>query len=353
MRQGSIGGSMKYTNFADSGLILSRICFGAMTFGQGTLVAQLVNDISQKTADQMIEMCLNSGVNFFDTADAYTSGQSEIMLGRALKSVRSDVVIATKCGFRFSDTLLSSGLSYRYIIKSVQDSLKRLDTDYIDLFQVHIPDPFTPLEETVRALDDVVRKGLVRYVGYCNYPAWQAQKMLSSTMQGSKSSTCFISAQMYYSLLCRDIEFDTVPFLQANGLGLMVWSPLAGGFLSGKYPKNNAYPSDSRRAKFDFPPIELEKGYKVVEKLQSISEKYNASCAQLAISYVLSKPFVSSVIIGANKINQLEDNLKACDITLSDEDLHELDELTNPIMPYPAWMTGMGRDTKVNNALWR
>ena len=340
---------MQYSNFGNTGLIVSRLAFGAMTFGQGTLIGELENNIDQNTADQMVGKCLDAGINFFDTADMYTTGQSEIMLGKALKSRRDDVVIATKCGFRSGDAVTASGLSYRYVLKAVEASLKRLNTDYIDLFLVHIPDPITPLEETARALDQVVQKGWVRYVGCSNYPAWKAQKMLA--VQERDGRARWIGAQMYYSMLGRDLENDFVPFLQDNGLGLMVWSPLASGFLSGKYTRENPVPADSRRAKFDFPPIDKEKGYEVVAKLKEFGAKYEASTAQLAIAWLLAKPYVSSVIIGATKSQQLDDNLGAAGITLSAEDVQVLDDLTAPAVPYPAWMQPMGWDEKVKEAL--
>jgi aryl-alcohol dehydrogenase-like predicted oxidoreductase len=340
---------MRYTNFGGTGLIVSRLAFGAMTFGQGTLVGELKNNIDQDLADQMVGMCLDAGINFFDTADMYTSGQSEMMLGKALKGKRDDVIIATKCGFRSGDAVTASGLSYRYILKAVEGSLRRLDTDYIDLFLVHIPDPFTPLEETARALDEVVQKGWVRYVGCSNYPAWKAQKMLA--IQQRKGWAKWIGAQMHYSLLGRDLETEVVPFLEDNGLGLMVWSPLASGFLSGKYTHENPVPPDSRRAVFDFPPIDIEKGYAVVATLKELGKKYEASVAQMALAWLLAKPFVSSVIIGATKTQQLEDNLGAAKVNLSAEDVEALDELTAPALPYPAWMQPMGWDQKVKEAL--
>jgi aryl-alcohol dehydrogenase-like predicted oxidoreductase len=241
----------------------------------------------------------------------------------------------------------ASGLSYRYVLKAVEGSLRRLDTEYIDIFLVHIPDPITPLEETARVLDDVVKKGWVRYVGYSNYPAWKAQKMLA--VQQRDGRVKWIGAQMYYSLLGRDLENEVVPFLEDNGLGLMVWSPLASGFLSGKYTHENPVPPDSRRAVFDFPPVDIEKGYAVVATLKELGEKYEASVAQMALAWLLAKPFVSSVIIGATKARQLEDNLGATKINLSAEDLQALDDLTTPAIPYPAWMQPLGWDEKVRS----
>ncbi len=340
---------MQYTNFGNTGLVVSRIAFGAMTFGQGMLVGDLVNNIDQKVADQMVGMSLDAGINFFDTADMYTSGQSEIMLAKALKGKRNDVIIATKCGFRSGEAITSTGLSYRYILRAVENSLQRLETDYIDLFLLHIPDPITPLEETTRALDDVVKNGLVRYVGYCNYPAWKAQKMID--IQSANGQAEFICAQMYYSLLGRDVEHEIVPFLEHNDLGLMVWSPLASGFLTGKYTPENPAPDSSRRAKFDFPPIDVQKGYEVVAKLKEIGEKYHASIPQVALAWVLGKPFVSTVLVGATKLDQLKDNLGAADLILSSEDFQALDELTIPSISYPAWMQEIGWDAQVKEAL--
>jgi aryl-alcohol dehydrogenase-like predicted oxidoreductase len=340
---------MQYTNIGGCGLVVSRIAFGAMTLGQGTLVGELKTNIDQNTADRMVAMSLDAGVNFIDTADMYTSGESEIMLGKALKGKRHDAVIATKCGFRGGDAITSCGLSYRYILAAVEASLKRLSTDYIDLYLLHIPDPITPLEETARALDDVVKRGFVRYVGFCNYPAWKAQKLLD--VQEKHGLVRAVTSQMYYSLLGRDLEHEFASFLEANGLGLMVWSPLASGFLAGKYTRENPAPEASRRSKFDFPPIDSEKGYEVVAKLQEISEKIGATIPQIAIAWVLSKPFVSSVIIGANNTSQLEDNLGAADLNLEQEDIRILDDLSTIPVPYPAWMQAMGWDEKIKNAL--
>ena len=342
---------VQYTRFGNTGLIVSRLCFGAMTFGQGTLVGDLVNRIDQNTADQMVGIALDAGINCFDTADMYTNGQSEQILGKALKARRHDVVIATKCGFRSGDAITDCGLSYRYILKAVEASLKRLGTDYIDLFQPHIPDPVTPLEETARALEEVVRKGWVRYIGYCNYPAWKAQRLLD--IQSERQWVQFISAQMYYSLLGRDLEHDVIPFLQESGLALMVWSPLASGFLSGKYTRENPVPQDSRRAKFDFPPVDIDQGYAVVDLLKAIGEKHNASVAQTALAWLLAKPAVSTVIIGATKAEQLKDNIGAVDIKLEKSDVQALDELAPVNVPYPAWMQPMGWDATVADALGR
>lgn len=340
---------MRYAQFGDTGLIVSKLAFGAMTFGEGVLVGELVNKVDQYLADRMVHACIDAGVNLFDTADMYTSGQSEVMLGKSLKGKRQDVLIATKCGFRSGDSILSAGLSYRYILQSIENSLKRLDTDYIDLFFLHIPDPWTTLEETTKALEAAVQKGWIRYPAFSNYPAWKAQRMID--LQHQNHFTTMAGAQMYYSMLGRDLDGDYIDFLTANRLGLMTWSPLASGFLSGKYSKDNPVPEDSRRAKFDFPPIDIEKGYKVVEVLRTIGKKHQVSIAQVALAWVIQKSFVSSVLIGATKLEQLDDNLKSALLTLDPEDIKEIEELTAIQPSYPTWMQPMGIDMLTSEAL--
>jgi aryl-alcohol dehydrogenase-like predicted oxidoreductase len=342
---------MQYTTLGKTGLVVSRLAFGAMTFGEGQLVPGVTNSIDQSIADQMVGRVLDAGINLFDTADAYTNGQSEIMLGKALESCRDQVIIATKAGFRSGDAITDTGSSYRHIMAAVEASLKRLNTDYIDLYQLHIPDPITPLEETLRALDDVVRQGKVRYIGYSNFPAWKAAKMVGIQQQHNYAR--FVAAQMYYSLLGRDLEQEVVPFVEDAGIGVLVWSPLAGGFLSGKYTRENPSPEGARLNEFKIPPIDVEQGYDVVDAIKSIAQAHSASPAQVAIAWILTKPFISSVIVGANKMHQLEDNLKAVDLTLSDAEIHQLDTLTAPRSLYPGWMQAMGWDAKVKAALGR
>jgi aryl-alcohol dehydrogenase-like predicted oxidoreductase len=340
---------MQYTTLGHTGLVVSRLAFGAMTFGTGEMVPGVTNNIDQTMADQMVNRALDAGINLFDTADAYTSGQSEIMLGKALANRRHEAVIATKVGFRLGNALTDSGLSYHHIIASAEASLKRLGTDYIDLYQLHIPDPLTPPEETVRALDDLVRRGMVRYVGFSNFTAWKAARMLG--IQERQGYARFVAAQMYYSLLGRDIEHEFVPFVEDAGIGILVWSPLASGFLSGKYTRETPVAEDARRHKFQFPPIDVEKGYEVVEVLKQIGQDRGASPAQVAIAWILTKPFISSVIIGANKMHQLEDNLGAAELRLSAHEVEKLDTLTVLPLLYPGWMQPMGWDSKVKAAL--
>lgn len=340
---------MKYTKLGNSGLVVSKLSFGAMTFGEGQMVPGVKNSIGQQEANEMVAKVLDAGINLFDTADVYTSGDSEVILGKALSKRRDDIIIATKCGFRMSSNLIDTGLSYRHIIASVQSSLKRLGTDYIDLYQIHIPDPLTPYEETLRALEDVVRRGYVRYIGFCNLPAWKAAKLIG--IQEKLQYTPFISAQMYYSLLGRDLEHEVVPFVEDQGLGILVWSPLASGFLTGKYTRENPTPEDARRNNFQFPPIDLGKGYSVVEKLKSIAENHQVSIARVALAWILHQPFISSIIIGASKMSQLEDSLKAIEVNLSSEEIIALDEITKPTPIYPGWMQSMGNDSQITEAL--
>ncbi|MBD2097765.1 aldo/keto reductase [Trichocoleus sp. FACHB-591] len=340
---------MQYTTLGKTGLVVSRLAFGAMTFGTGQLVPGVTNNIDQTAADQMVGRVLDAGINLFDTADAYTNGESEIMLGKALGDRRDQVVIATKVGFRLGDAITDTGLSYRHIIRSAEASLKRLNTDYIDLYQIHIPDPLTPLEETLQALDDLVRRGLVRYVGFSNFPAWKAARMVG--IQERYGYARFIAAQMYYSLVGRDLEHEFVPFAEDAGMGILVWSPLAGGFLSGKYTRDNPAPEDARRTKFQLPPVDVESRYEVVDRLKQIAQNHSASPAQVAITWILAKPFISSVIIGANKLSQLEDNLASVDLKLSSEEIAQLDTLTVPASLYPGWMQPLEWDAKVKAAL--
>jgi len=339
---------MQYTTLGKTGLVVSRLSFGAMTFGEGQLVPGVTNRIDQAIADQMVGRVMDAGINLFDTADAYTNGQSEIMLGKALANRRDEVIIATKSGFRSGNAITDTGSSYRHIMMAAEASLKRLNTDYIDLYQLHIPDPITPLEETLRALDDLVHQGKVRYIGYSNFPAWKAAKMVG--IQKHHNYAQFIAAQMYYSLLGRDLEYEVVPFVEDAGIGILVWSPLAGGFLSGKYTRDNPTPEGARLNEFKLPPIDVEQGYDVVDAIKSIAQAHDASPAQVAIAWILTKPFITSVIVGANKMHQLEDNLKAADLTLSTSEIQQLDTLTAPSSLYPGWMQALGWDAQVKAA---
>ncbi len=338
---------MKYTTLGRTGLIVSRLAFGTMTFGAAY---GAIAKVDQEGATDLVARALDAGVTFFDTADQYSGGQAEGLLGKALGPRRSDVVVATKVGLRMDDTLTNAGLSARHIIASAEASLRRLGTDYIDLYQIHFPDPLTPLEETARALDGLVRRGLVRYVGFCNLAAWQAAMMLG--LQQECGYAPFVSAQMYYSLLGRDIEHDTVPLAQHAGLALLPWSPLAGGFLSGKYTRETAEDTlEGRRAELDFPPIDRNLGYVVVDTLRAIATAHDATPARVALAWTLAQPGITSVLIGASKKNQLDDNLGAIDLVLAPEELARLDAMTTPPERYPNWMMTRFSDTRTMRAL--
>jgi aryl-alcohol dehydrogenase-like predicted oxidoreductase len=278
-------GSMQYNRLGDTGLIISRLAFGAMTFGsaQGT-VFEAISKVDQKLANDLVAKALDSGINHFNTADVYTSGQSEEFLAKALGSRRKDIVISTKVGFRSGDSLLHQGLSRHHILDSIEGSLKRLKTDYIDVYLVHRMDPHTPVEETAEALDSVVRSGKVRYVGFSNWPAWVAAKTVG--IQRERGLARFKAAELYYSLVGRDVEHELGPFVQDAGIGVFVWSPLAGGFLTGKYTRDNPKGDGGRLTGFDMLPYDKEKGYQLVDRLRTIGTQHQASPAQVAIAWV-------------------------------------------------------------------
>ena len=338
---------MKYARLGNSGLLVSRLALGTMTFGTGFAPVQKVD---QAAANELVARALAGGINFFDTANQYSGGQAEELLGRALGPRRRDVVLATKVGLRLNDeVLLDAGLSARHILASAEASLKRLGTDYIDLFQLHAADTRTPLEETARALEDLVRRGLVRYLGFCNLPAWRAALLLG--VQRARGFTPFVSAQLHYSLMNRDIEYELVPLAQHAGLAVLPWSPLSGGFLSGKYTRDNAGQDADRRAQFQFPPIDLDLGYAVVDRLRAIARAHDATVAQAALAWLLARPFVTSVMVGATRLTQLEENLAAIDIALTPAETDELDKLTAPPAQYPHWMAHYFADPVTRDAL--
>ncbi|UUZ86225.1 aldo/keto reductase [Paenibacillus sp. P26] len=338
---------MKYGRLGNSGLVVSKLAFGAMTFGSGNIPS--VYKVGQDQAQELVDRALESGINFFDTADAYADGQSEEMLGKLLGKRRKENIIATKVGIRMGAGLVQTGLSRKHLFDACEASLTRLNTDYIDLYIVHKTDPFTPLEETLEALNDLVRQGKVRYIGYSNWPAWMAAQAVQ--MQKERGWATFINGQMYYSLVGRDIEHDTVPFMSGGGVGLTVWSPLAGGFLSGKYTRDNLKDPDNRLAGFDFLPHDKEWGFTVLDAVRGIAEGHGASSAQVSLAWSLAQPHVSSVLVGSSKMSQLEDNLKAADLALSTDEIARLEELTRPVPLYPNWFTTMMLDTQMAEAL--
>jgi aryl-alcohol dehydrogenase-like predicted oxidoreductase len=334
---------MNYRELADTGVFVSELCLGTMTFGGRGQMWEVIGGIDQQSVDALVGRALDAGINFVDTANVYSAGESETMLGKALGRRRPEVVLATKVRGRTGPGPNQVGLSRLHILQAVEDSLKRLDTDYIDLYQIHRFDLLTSIEDTLRALDDLVHAGKVRYIGCSNLAAWQLMKALAvSREQGLERFKC---TQSYYSLAGRDLEREMIPLLKDQGLGLLVWSPLAGGFLSGKFTRDSG-DDTARRAKFDFPPVDKEKGFDILDVAKAIADRHGASVAQIALAWILANSAVTSVIIGTRRPAQLEDNLKATDVRLSAEDMKALDEVSKLTAEYPAWMENLGTDRR-------
>ncbi len=331
---------MKYRQLGRTGLYVSEICLGAMTFaGEATGMWGAIGAVDQQGVDDMIGRALASGVNFIDTADVYSAGQSEQMVGAALRNLgvkRSDVVIATKCFGEMGPGPNDKGASRGHIMDAVRASLDRMQLDYIDLYQIHANDPVTPVEETLRALDDLVSQGLVRYVGCSNWPAWKMMK--AHGIADARGYARFETVQAYYSIAGRDLEREVVPMLQDQGMGLMVWSPMAGGLLSGKFTRDGAGPNGARRVSFDFPPVNRDRAWDCVDAMKLIADARGVSVARIALAYVLAKPFVTTVIIGAKTVEQLDDNLAAADIALTADEIAALDKASALPPEYPGWM---------------
>jgi aryl-alcohol dehydrogenase-like predicted oxidoreductase len=341
---------MQYTLLGNTGLTVSRLAFGAMTFAAGNKAIGAVYKVGADLAGELVGRALDAGINFFDTADAYAGGESEALLGAALKPHRDQIVIATKVGFRTGPALPRAGLSRRHILWSVDQSLKRLGTDWIDVYIAHREDPHTPLEETLAALDAVVRAGKVRYLGFSNWSAWKAAAALE--IQKANGLAPFTHGQMYYSLVGRDVERDIVPMMRRYGLGLTAWSPLASGFLSGKYTRETLKDPGNRLSGFDILPIDKEAGFKLVERMRAMASARDASVAQIAIAWLLGRQSVTSVIIGATKLGQLEDNLKAAAVSLTAMEIAELDAATALTSVYPNFFTdNIAQDRPLAEAL--
>lgn len=340
---------MRYRLLGGTGLVVSRLGFGAMTFTAGNRQIGSVYKVGAALADELVGRALEAGVTLFDTADGYAGGESETLLGQALRGRRDEVVLTTKVGFRTGPALVRAGLSRRHILWSVEQSLRRLGTEWIDLYVAHREDPHTPLEETVAALDAVVRAGKVRFLGFSNWSAWKAAAALE--MQRARGLAPFTHGQMYYSLLGRDVERDVVPMMRRYGLGMTVWSPLASGFLSGKYTRASLADPDNRYAGFDILPFDKERGFQLVEKMRPIAAAHGASVAQVAIAWLLAKDAVTSVLVGATKLHQLEDNLGAAALALSAGEMAELDAATALAPVYPNWFSENLADQPVEEAL--
>jgi aryl-alcohol dehydrogenase-like predicted oxidoreductase len=330
---------MRYNPLGKTGLFVSEMCLGAMTFG-GKGFWEAIGRLDANAAQTLVGTALDHGVTFIDTADVYSEGESERLLGSALKALarpREQLVVATKVRGRVGPGVNQVGLSRAHILASIDESLKRLALDHVDLYQIHGFDPATPIEETVRALDDVVRSGKVRYVGFSNLAAWMAMKAIG--FAGANGLARFHSAQVYYSIAGRDIEREIVPLAQSEGLAILPWSPLAGGLLSGKFNAEGLHgPEGARRTTFDFPPVDRGRLPRVLAALRTVAEQAGLSVARIALAWQLTRPFVTSVIVGAKTREQLVDNLAAADTKLSTEQLQVLDEASALPPEYPGWM---------------
>jgi len=322
---------VRYARLGNSGLIVSRIAFGTMTIG--SRMSPALARIGSADADRLVRQALDAGVNFFDTANVYHNGESERILGQALGERRDEAVVATKVGMRISGQINDSGLSARNIHHSLDRSLRDLGSDHVDLLLCHRTDPITPLEETLAALDATVRAGKVRYIGFSNWPAWMVAKAVS--LQKANGWAPFVTGQMYYSLVGRDIEHEYVPMALDAGIGTMVWSPLAGGFLSGKYTREDPTGGGGRASSFDVIKVDQEAGYGVVDVLRRIADARGVPVAAAAIAWLIEKPTVSTVIIGFANEQQLTQNLEAADLVLTPEEIAQLDAVSAPELPYP------------------
>ena len=328
---------MKMRFLGKSGLKVSELCLGTMTFG-GHGLWKNVGEVTQSEANVLVNMALDHGINFFDAADIYSEGMAEEILGKALAHRRTQAIIATKVYGRMGPGPNDLGLSRHHIIEACDESLSRLGTDYIDLYQVHSFDPYTPLEETLRALDDLVRQGKVRYVGCSNFAGWQLMKSLSISEKYTWER--FVTLQAFYSLIARDIEHELVPVCLDQALGVLAWSPLAGGFLTGKYRRKQTRPKGARRSnpEMEFLKFDEEKGFDIVDELERIAKEHQGTVAQAALNYVLQKPAVASVIIGVKTREQLTENLKSNTWKVDPHEISRLDALSQPPRVYPYWM---------------
>lgn len=340
---------MKYRLLGRTGVWVSEISLGAMTFGgKEHPVYRTHGALGQEEVDRIVGTALDAGINFIDTADVYADGESEELLGRAIAQHRRDVVLATKLMAPVGPGPNDQGLSRLHVMRALEDSLRRLKTDYVDLYQIHNHDHMTPIEETLSALDDAVRQGKVRYIGCSNLAAWQISKALGISALHNQAK--FVANQTHYSLLSRDAERDLVPMAEDAGLSLTVWQPLVGGFLTGKFDRGGvSTEQDSRRAgnAFDFVPFDEEKGFTVLAALRTVAARHEVSPARVAIAWLLAQRAVTSVIVGARKLEQLTDNIAASDLILTEQDLTELDEVSRPPIAYPNWIQEQFAPTRI------
>jgi aryl-alcohol dehydrogenase-like predicted oxidoreductase len=339
MRHSQKEKTMKHHALGQTGLYVSELTLGTMTFApEDSASAALLGGTGQKLADRMVALAIERGINLFDSANIYGMGQSEIMLGKALGARRNEVVIATKFYHTFGSGPNDLGGSRMAIVRELEGSLRRLGTEWIDLYQLHNVDPTTPLDETLRALDDVIRQGKVRYIGVSNFPAWQIAR--ADAIARALGSTRFCSAQIYYSLAGREVEREILPAVRELGLGTMIWGPLASGFLSGKYGRDGS--GEGRRARMSAPPVS-PRGHDIVGVLRQTAEAHDSSLAQIALAWLRHQNGVTTTIVGATKEEQLRNNLESIDIELSAEELTRLDNVSALVPEYPAWMVPMRR----------
>jgi aryl-alcohol dehydrogenase-like predicted oxidoreductase len=329
---------MKYNFLGNTGLVVSELCFGTMTFG-GKGMWEAIGKIQQQDVNDLMKVVVDSGINFIDTANVYSYGESEKLLGQSIKDLglnRNELIIATKVRGRMSESQNNVGLSRYHIFQSVDASLQRLQLDHIDVLYVHGVDPRTPVEEIVRSLNDIVLTGKVRYVAVCNWPAWMVMKALGIAEKHGWNK--FVGMQYFYALAGRDIEREIVPLAIDQNLAILPWSPLAGGFLSGKYTRNTEKAGDSRRDAFDFPPINKEKAYDIIDAMEKIAKDQKATVAEVALAWVRQQRGITSTIIGAKNVDQLNANIRSTGVQLSSDDLKTLDEVSSLSKEYPGWM---------------
>ena len=330
---------MKYNELGRTGIFVSELCLGTMTFGGGTGIWRAIGSLQQEAVDALLRQAHDSGINFIDTADVYAEGLSEQLTGQGIRNLgvsRDNFVLATKVFGNMGTGVNMRGASRGHIMDGVKASLKRLNTDYIDLYQIHGFDTVTPIEETLRALDDLVRQGHVRYIGISNWAGWQIMKAIGIAERLNLAKP--VSLQAYYTIAGRDLEREIVPVLRSEGVGLLVWSPLAGGLLSGKYTRDGGGDAGARRQTFDFPPVDKDRAFTVIDAMRPIAANHGVSVAQVAIAWLLARKVVTSVIVGAKRPDQLEDNIAATRLVLTEDETAQLDDISTLPSEYPHWM---------------
>src|ERR1700675_1258440 len=335
--------AMRYRLLGQTGLYVSELCLGTMTYGGAKGIWETIGSLQQDAVNEQVKFAVDAGINFIDTANVYSMGKSEMLLGQSLKTLglaRQELIVATKATGSMDETPNGRGQSRHHLFNQVEASLKRLQLDYIDLYQLHGFDPLTPFEESLSALNDLVRSGRVRYIGLCNMAAWQIMKSLAVSDRHGWAR--FSSVQAYYTIAGRDLEREIVPLISDQKLGLMVWSPLAGGLLSGKFKSaDDKGPANARRATFDFPVVNKDRAFQCIEVMRPMAAERQTSVAQIALAWLLGKPYVSTVIIGAKSMDQLRDNIASTRVQLTDSERRTLDEVSQLPAEYPGWMLAL------------